>query len=296
MPAFFSPAKINLFLAITGQRGDGYHELVSVVAPLDFGDDLSVEASRKFSLECDDPDVPIDDGNLIIKAAKAFVEATKWTGGAHFRLTKRIPMGAGLGGGSSNAVAALRALNHLAGYPASEARLEQVAAGLGSDCVLFLKNRPVVMRGRGEKAEVLPTQAIDRLVGRRVLLFKPSFSIGTAWAYRRMVERKTDYVRESDAEARVKNWMNGAAPAEELLFNNMEGVAFEKFVALPLLLEKLRGEFGIVGRMSGSGSACYALPGENQPIGPLEAVIRSAWGRGALVHEARITQSSALTG
>ena len=300
MPTFFSPAKINLFLAVTGRRADGFHDLVSVVAPLDFGDELTIEAGDRFTLECDAPAVPLDGSNLIMKAAVAFAAATKWKGGAHFKLTKRIPMGAGLGGGSSNAVAALRALNQLAGGIASETTLMEIAAKLGSDCVLFLKNTPVIMRGRGESVEKLmpngPTSPVARLVGRRVLLFKPSFGIGTAWAYGKMAKRGTDYLPKEEAELRLKCWLEGAVPLEELLFNNMEGVAFEKYVALPLLLEKLRKDFGGIGRMSGSGSACYLLLGEKQASAPLVSVIRDCWGQAAFVHEGCIAQSSALTG
>jgi len=300
VPTFFSPAKINLFLAVTGRRADGFHDLVSVVAPLDFGDELTIEAGDRFTLECDAPAVPLDGSNLIMKAAVAFAAATKWKGGAHFKLTKRIPMGAGLGGGSSNAVAALRALNQLAGGIASETTLMEIAAKLGSDCVLFLKNTPVIMRGRGESVEKLmpngPTSPVARLVGRRVLLFKPSFGIGTAWAYGKMAKRGTDYLPKEEAELRLKCWHEGAVPLEELLFNNMEGVAFEKYVALPLLLEKLRKDFGGIGRMSGSGSACYLLLGEKQASAPLVSVIRDCWGQAAFVHEGCIAQSSALTG
>jgi len=300
VPTFFSRAKINLFLAVTGRRADGFHDLVSVVAPLDFGDELTIEAGDRFTLECDAPAVPLDGSNLIMKAAVAFAAATKWKGGAHFKLTKRIPMGAGLGGGSSNAVAALRALNQLAGGIASETTLREIAAKLGSDCVLFLKNTPVIMRGRGESVEKLmpngPTSPVARLVGRRVLLFKPSFGIGTAWAYGKMAKRGTDYLPKEEAELRLKYWLEGAVPLEELLFNNMEGVAFEKYVALPLLLEKLRKDFGGIGRMSGSGSACYLLLGEKQASAPLVSVIRDCWGQAAFVHEGCIAQSSALTG
>jgi 4-diphosphocytidyl-2-C-methyl-D-erythritol kinase len=113
----FSPAKINLFLAITGRRADGFHDLVSVVAPLDFGDHLELRpaAAGTFVLECDEPAVPLGEENLILRAAREFVAGTGWRGGARFRLRKRIPIGAGLGGGSSNAVAALRGLNQLSG-------------------------------------------------------------------------------------------------------------------------------------------------------------------------------------
>src|SRR4051812_34639816 len=107
-----SPAKLNLFLAITGRRPDGFHDLVSVAAPVEFGDTLTVEQrTAGFSLECDDPGLEVDETNLVLRAARAFAAAAGWTGGAHFTLAKRIPMGAGLGGGSSNAVAVLQALN-----------------------------------------------------------------------------------------------------------------------------------------------------------------------------------------
>ena len=299
----FSPAKINLFLAITGRRADGFHDLVSVVAPLEFGDELLVEggswstedAGRKtvggderFTLECDAVDVPRDETNLILKAAKLFVATTGWNGAARFRLTKRIPMGAGLGGGSSNAVAALRVLNEFSGGCASAAQLEAMAAQLGADCVLFLRDAPVVMRGRGERVEDLPATAAARVRGRRVLVFKPSFGVPTPWAYGRMVARGGDYLSAAEAEARLARWMGGSAVAEELLFNNMEAAAFEKFVALPTLLQQLRNEFGIAPRMSGSGSACFALLDDKQPAAPVMARIRAAWGESACVFETRL--------
>jgi 4-diphosphocytidyl-2-C-methyl-D-erythritol kinase len=197
MVTVFSPAKINLYLAVTGRRPDGFHDLVSVAAPLAWGDELRAEAGDRspeagkngFTLECEWADVPLDDTNLVLRAAGAFAAATGWDRPVRFVLTKRIPVGAGLGGGSSNAVAALRALNELAGGTLAPAALAGIAATLGSDCALFVRGEPVVMRGRGEHIESLPAGAAGRLRGRRVLVFKPSFGIATPWAYRRMVER-----------------------------------------------------------------------------------------------------------
>jgi 4-diphosphocytidyl-2-C-methyl-D-erythritol kinase len=290
----FSPAKINLFLAVTGRRADGFHDLVSVVAPLDYGDELSVIRAapgdgRRFTLACDRPEVPVDGANLILRAAEAFAVAADWKGGAHFRLTKRIPLGAGLGGGSSNAVAALRALNELAGGPLDRAALAAVAATLGSDCALFLAGVPAVMRGRGERVEALAVEAAARLHGRRLLVFKPSFGIGTPWAYQRMIARGTDYLPAAAAEARLAAWLAGTAPAEELLFNNMEPAAFDKYEALPLLLAHLRREFGVAAAMSGSGSACFALLRDDQASAPLVAAIRAGWGDVAFVTETRLS-------
>lgn len=286
----FSPAKLNLFLAITGRRADGFHELVSVAAPLDWGDTLRAERAEADALTCDDPAVPVDGSNLVLKAAQAFRAASGWAGGVRFALEKRIPIGAGLGGGSSNAAAALRALNRLAARPLGEAALAEVAASVGSDCALFLHEGPVAMRGRGERVAPLPAPAAARLRGRRVLVFKPAFGISTAWAYGQMAARApASYLPAADAEARLAAWVrDDGARAEELLFNNMEAAAFAKFPALPLLLERLRAEFGLQPRMSGSGSACFAFLGEEGRTEVMAARIREAWGESAFVISARL--------
>ena len=289
--SIFAPAKLNLFLAVTGRRPDGFHELVSVVAQLDFGDTLRVDPAPSFSLRCDDPEVPTGGDNLVLKAARAFATAAEWDGGAAFELEKRIPTGAGLGGGSSDAVAALRALNQLVTAPhkLSLQTISQLAAQLGSDCLLFLEDGPVVMRGRGERIAPLPPEAVARLRGRRVLVFKPGFSISTPWAYGQLVAgAPAMYVPPDEAERRVAAWIDSAAPAEELGFNSMEPPAFTKFPALPVLLEELERRFGLRPRMSGSGSACLALLSEETDAAPIGAAIRDAWGPSSFVREARL--------
>ena len=231
----FAPAKINLFLAVTGRRTDGFHDLVSVVAPLAWGDTLWIESGGRraesgeiepnaaaeavtgggITLECDEACVPGDETNLIVKAARLFREATGWREPVHFRLEKRIPLGAGLGGGSSDGTAALRGLDLLAGHPLAPAALAELAARVGSDCALFLHGAPVVMRGRGERVAALPAAAAARLRGRRVLVFKPDFGIGTPWAYQRLAaEAPAGYVPAAEAEARLAAWLaDPSAPA-----------------------------------------------------------------------------------
>ena len=288
-----APAKLNLFLAVTGRRTDGFHDLVSVVAQLSFGDTLEVQAAPEFSLRCTDPEVPADDSNLVLKAARAFAAASEWKGGAAFVLKKMSPAGAGLGGGSSDAVAALRALNRLV-EPASrlsEEKLAVVAAQLGSDCPLFLHGQPVVMRGRGELISPLPAAAVLRLRRRRVVVFKPGFGISTPWSYGRLAASAPgSYCPPADAEARLAAWLeNPNAPAEELLFNNMEPPAFTKYLALPVLFREIERRFQLRPRMSGSGSACFALLDENTDLTPIQAAIHEAWGASAFVTEARLT-------
>ncbi len=312
-----APAKLNLFLAITGRRSDGFHDLVSVVTQVEFGDTLQIELKPegaegpRFALSCDDATVPLDGSNLILKAAEAFGSAAKerWSGGAKFFLTKRVPMGAGLGGGSSDAAATLRGLNALTGTPLTPEQLLEIATGLGSDCPLFLQSGPVVMRGRGEKVEALSAEATARLRGRRVVIFKPAFGISTPWAYGRMVARDRElrespgkrrgipaanedpriYLPPTEAEARLAEWLGGKAPAEALLYNNMERVAFEKFLALPVMLERLERKFGLTGRMSGSGSACFALLPEDAPVEAIMETIRADAGPTVFAIETRIT-------
>lgn len=289
--SIFAPAKLNVFLAITGRRADGFHELVSVVVRVELGDLVQCEVgTRNVELTCDAAEVPVDGTNLVMKAAEVFARRTGWRGGAKFFLEKRVPMGAGLGGGSSDGVAALKALRRLAGVEVSDGVMTDMAAELGSDCPLFLRDGPVVMRGRGERVELLAESAVRRLRGRRVLIFKPAFGIATAWAYGRMAAKAPgSYLPAEEAEARLAAWVADTnAPAEELLFNNMETVAFAKFLALPTLLERLRGEFGVAPRMSGSGSACFAFLPEEMVSGKIVGAIREAWGESAFVVETRV--------
>ena len=288
---YHCPAKLNLFLAITGRRPDGFHDLVSVATPTTWGDTLTVEErERGFTLTCSDPALEIDETNLVLRAAKLFAETTGWKGGAHFSLEKRIPVGAGLGGGSSNATTTLQALNALAGTPLGRDALAQLAARIGSDCALFLHGGPVVMRGRGERVDPLADVAAKRLRGRRVLVFKPPFGISTVWAYRQIAAgAPASYLPVGEAEAKLDAWLRDVtAPAEDFLYNNMEAPAFEKYIALPVALGCLRDEFQLRPRMSGSGSACFAFLREDAPVAEISRRLRELWGDEAFVVETRL--------
>jgi 4-diphosphocytidyl-2-C-methyl-D-erythritol kinase len=289
----FAPAKINLFLAVTGRRDDGFHDLISLVAPLDWGDTLWLDPQPGLnfdSLVCDDPEVPADATNLVLKAAAAY-RRYPGTGvpSVHFTLQKAIPAGAGLGGGSSDAAAALRGLNQLAAHPLSRADLRACAAETGSDVPLFLEGAVAVMRGRGDIIQPLPPATREVLRGRELVIFKPPFGVPTAWAYQRLREHGQDwYVPSAPVEEAFAHWL--AKPAWETipLNNNLEYPVFQKYAALPVLLEELRNRHGLRCRMSGSGSACFALLEAGSPRAAIEQSIRDAWGSHAVVRVTRL--------
>ncbi|MGE9295116.1 MAG: 4-(cytidine 5'-diphospho)-2-C-methyl-D-erythritol kinase [Puniceicoccales bacterium] len=283
-----SPAKVNLLLAITGVREDGFHDLVSLVAPLEFGDDVTVEIDPALSgdtLECDFPGVPTDGTNLALRAVAAFREVAPIDGGVRVRLEKRIPAGAGLGGGSSNASTVLLALNELCGQPIDKQRLSEISAALGSDCPLFLAGKPVIMRGRGEHLQMLSEEANASLRGRRVLVFKPGFGINTGWAYGRMKSERRWYCPPEEAEGMVSKWLADPASSEVPLFNNMEGPAFEKYLALPTVLELIRERHGLRCLMSGSGSSCLVLLEGDVDSAAVRATVLEALGDDAFCVE-----------
>lgn len=155
-------AKLNLSLAITGRRADGFHELISLVAPIALADTLTLDVGRPLGLTCDDASLPVDGSNLVLKAAAAYVKRRPSAPIGHFHLTKKVPHGAGLGGGSSDAAAALRLLDQASGDPLGLEFLETLAAEVGSDCPFFVRGQAAVMRGRGERLEILPLRPAPR--------------------------------------------------------------------------------------------------------------------------------------
>ncbi len=264
----FCPAKVNLYLAVLGRRPDGFHDLLSLVAPLDFGDDLHADFSRsgEDELTCTDGSLPVDGSNLVLKAAAAFRRRVRMAPRLAFHLDKRVPHGAGLGGGSSDAAGALRLLNEAAERPLDAAALQAVAAEVGSDCPLFLFNGPVFIRGRGERVEALPPAAAAALRGLELVIVKPQFGINTAWAYGELA-RKGAYRDAPQAEAELRAWIDACAaspnaPPPPPLFNSFQEPTFAKYTCYSAFNNLLR-ERGLQPlALSGSGSACFAIADE----------------------------------
>jgi 4-diphosphocytidyl-2-C-methyl-D-erythritol kinase len=284
-----SPAKVNLMLSVHGRRADGFHALTSLVVALDFGDVLTMRAGASADvLRCSDPAVPLGPENLILKAAAAFRARLGCDTYFEFDLEKRIPMGAGLGGGSGNAAVAVRGMNTLLGAPLSDAELSALAAEIGSDCPFFIAAKPALMRGRGEVIEPLDDALAAGLRGTRLVLFRPEYGVETGWAYGRLAAgAPASYEREPTALARLDRFYQTERCAE-LLFNSFEAPVGAKYVGIAALLAQLRAA-GVDCLLSGSGSCCFALL---QPGGvsteQIVQIVRDAWGAGVFWVETSI--------
>jgi 4-diphosphocytidyl-2-C-methyl-D-erythritol kinase len=247
-----APAKINLSLKILDRRSDGFHEVETLIAPITLCDQIEIEKSdsgKEIEFHCDDPSVPQGDNNLIVRAAKSFFAAIKLKPAVCIELKKKIPQGAGLGGGSSDAASTLLALNELFETKLPLEALAQIAEPIGSDVPFFIFQSAAVCKGRGEL--VTPLKLKEKLW---ILLLKPEFGVPTAWAYSRWgnsreIPRVSYAAQEFDGQTFV---------------NDLERSVFEKFVFLAQMKMWLlkQPEVGAV-LMSGSGSTVFAVLREN---------------------------------
>ncbi|PAZ01502.1 MAG: 4-(cytidine 5'-diphospho)-2-C-methyl-D-erythritol kinase [Spartobacteria bacterium AMD-G5] len=240
-----APAKVNLTLRVLGRRPDGFHDIETLMAPLDLADRLEVELKDSLGNEfsCSDPSLPTDGSNLVCKAVAAFAAAIGREFGVRIHLEKRIPHGAGLGGGSSDAAAVLKALNELLGAGLAVEELEKIAASIGSDVPFFIRCVPAICRGRGER--VKPVEGVPDA---ELILVKPPFPVSTAWAYGAWAA----------AEKSLETFpvMLGSIA----MVNDLEPPVFSKHLQLPVLKRWLTAQPGVREvMMSGSGSTVFAV-------------------------------------
>lgn len=249
-------AKINLTLDVLGKRPDGYHDIQSVMQTISIRDDVEVEVgtAKPWTLSCDKEDVPQDSSNLAWKAAEMFCRAAKRDPeGVAIRITKRIPTQAGLGGGSADAAAVLRALNRHYDYPFSIYALAELGAEVGSDVPFCTLGGTVLCQGRGERLRKLPDLPETLFV-----VCKPDFPVSTPELYRRLDE--TAIARRPDhtaMEAAIVQGDVGAIAGQ--LCNVFEPVVTEKHLELNYI-KSLMNSYGALGfAMSGSGPSVYAI-------------------------------------
>jgi 4-diphosphocytidyl-2-C-methyl-D-erythritol kinase len=249
----FAPAKINLSLKILSRREDGFHEIETLIAPVSLCDEINIQRKKGgqgIDFHCDDRSVPRGEDNLVVRAAKSFVAAMKMTSAVSIDLKKKIPHGAGLGGGSSDAATTLLALNRLFETNLTREELAKLGSEIGSDVPFFIFESAATCRGRGDL--VTPVQLPAQLP---ILLLKPDFVVATAWAYSRWHDsREIPGVTYAAQEF-----------AGQTFVNDLERPVFEKFVFLAQLKMWLlkQPEVGAA-LMSGSGSTVFAVLREGQ--------------------------------
>ena len=278
-----APAKINWFLNVLGTRNDGFHEIQSLIQKVTLYDTLSFSPSADIELRTEAP-VPVEE-NLVFRAAMLLKKMYGINSGAMMTLRKEIPMGAGLGGGSSDAAAALIGLSRLWSLDISIEELGAAAAQLGSDVPFFLYGPMGLALGRGEK--IIARKAVRPL---DMLLVKPDFSISTAWAYKKLSEKRSGKNEEKDPELtkktgkvnNIEHFIRSIERAElgglaVNVSNDLESVAIESFPAIAEIKDRLLAHGAEFSLMSGSGSVVFGVFGSREKAVDASAAFDGFW-------------------
>ncbi len=248
----YAYAKINLGLRILRKREDGFHDIETVFYRIAVRDELSFAPSTTLALDHDAPSLPHDETNLVLRAARILHERCRPLRGAHITLRKHIPVGAGLGGGSSDAAATLLALNSFWTLNLSTEMLRSIAAGLGSDVSYFLQPGTAYALGKGDVLEYF-----NLSIPYWILTVYPGVSVPTAWAYSQIVLARprspvnlrqllTDHMRDQDA-------------LSDILANDFEDIVAAHYPVVAETRKALLSAGAVAARMSGSGSSVYGF-------------------------------------
>lgn len=248
-----APAKINLFLKVLGRREDGFHDIYSLLQTVSLYDELTFTPIKQgIELEISGADLAADQSNLVWRAADLLRQRFGLSGGVHIKLDKQISMGAGLGGGSSDAAATLLALDQLFGLGLTSQQLGSLAAELGSDVPFFLSGGQALISGRGEVVEEVRLSTDYSLI-----LILPNFSISTAWAYQQLRKPLTSPSPIPSFERSTR----GQGLFEQLrqLGNDFETVVTAEYPVISVLLDGLRRAGAGHAALTGSGSAVFGI-------------------------------------
>ena len=256
-----APAKLNIRLKITGRRPDGYHNLVSIMTPVSLYDriELQITSRNLITISCEGFSAPADKENLACRAAQAFFAHTGIDHGLSIKLTKNIPVAAGLGGGSSDAACVLKALNQIWSCPLSVRELAELALGLGADVPFFLTEKPCIVRGIGEILE--PIEKWPKLW---YIIVTPPIRVSTAWVYRNLNWSPLESTGEleltkDEYQFIITNLKKKAFVIGRILDNDLERVTASHFPAIEDIKKTLMdsGANGVL--MSGSGPSVFGV-------------------------------------
>lgn len=278
-------AKINLTLDILGLREDGYHEVAMVMQEVSLHDTLSLKKTEagiqlSITIEGQKGTLPADETNLCWKAAALMQQEYGLTGGVSMELVKRIPMAAGLAGGSADAAAVLKGMNQLYELEISEERLCELGARLGSDIPFCLLGGTMLAEGRGEKLTRLPD-----FPETFVVLAKPEVGVSTAWAYK-TYDAGYDGPHPDNEAMLAAIGAGSLDRAAGLLCNVLEGVTVRKHAIIDSYKQTMLQQGALASMMSGSGPTVFGLAGDEASAGKIAAAIR-ALDDGAAVYVAK---------
>jgi 4-diphosphocytidyl-2-C-methyl-D-erythritol kinase len=248
-----APAKINLSLEVLSRRPDGYHEVRMLMAGISLADELSFEPAPDLSLTCDLPALDCSHNNLVLRAAKALQKALGRGDGARIRLKKRIPLGGGLAGGSTDAAATLKGLNRLWDGGLDPAALQRIAATLGSDVPFCLRGGWAYATGRGEKLEALTMRRRLHFV-----LANPGFEVSTQWAYSGLSPLSASK-RNLSREAFEAVQRQDIPALKAAAVNDLETVTAGRYAEIGRMERALLAQGALISRMSGSGPTVWGL-------------------------------------
>jgi len=246
-----APAKINLFLAVKGRRADGYHELCSLMAGVGLFDTLWMTiGTGTIRVTCNDPQVPEDPSNLACRAAALFHNRFSRADGVHIKIDKKIPVAAGLGGGSSDAAAVLRGLNTLYGQPFDQKALMEMGLAIGADVPFFIFGKPAFATGVGEQLE-----ACEDLAPYHVVLVYPGVSIATADVFKNLNLRLT----KCKKALKYFPFRKHSFDINRYLCNDLETVTVVRYPVIEDVKQQLVALGAAGALMSGSGTTVFGL-------------------------------------
>ncbi len=257
-----SPAKVNLSLWVNGKRADGYHEIVTVFHTINLYDYIWIQPSGHLELSVKGLSaIPTGSGNLVIKACKVFSDFTGIKPKVSIVLEKNIPVGSGLGGGSSNAAAVLRGLNELYGFPLSFEKLLEAAGKIGSDVAFFIKSGLAIGYGRGEKLNFYKPQKF------KIILVFPQIPCSTAEVYAKLPEDSYSKVSVSKAEELIVLPLlkHNLRKVEQNMHNDLESSRASCIKEVKKVKEALKA-MGLKPLMSGSGSSVFAIVKDSDEV------------------------------
>ena len=254
-----APAKINLTLRVVGKRADGYHLLDTIMVPVSLYDEIDIQQRKTarrpaplapIEIRCNHPQVPLGRDNIAYRAVELLMQKTKINRPVCIRIQKKIPIGAGLGGGSTDAAAVLVGLNRMWKLRLSVRQLERLALQLGADVPFFIRAKPARARGIGEKLTLLP-----KLRRRWLVLAYPGFPVATAWVYGNLPLKLT----KVSVNTSIATPLESLDTLEKLLVNDLERVAIRRYPEIGRVKTILSLAGAVAVLMSGSGSSVFGV-------------------------------------